>query len=82
MTNRTMLSRDELNEWLTKEIQKVEDLEGSSLTVQYLLNDPDVDECNWSGVVGQVGPNTTAEQLNFAAKLIVDRARALFDLAD
>jgi len=82
MANRKAVSRDALNKWLTDELQIVEDCDGSSLSVQYLLAVPDADGCNWSGVVARVGPKTTAEQLQPVAVRIADKARALFNLTE
>lgn len=82
MTQRKTVTREELDGWLTQEICKVEDCDGSRLSVQYLLAEPDADGCNWSGVTAQVGPNTTGEQIQPIMAKIADRARALFNLAE
>lgn len=82
MENRKAVTRAELDEWLTQEICKVEDCDGSRLAVQYLLVEPDANGCNWSGVIAHVGPNTTADAIQPIASRIVDRARSKFNLIE
>lgn len=78
---RKIVSRAELNDWLTNELCKVEDCEGSSLSVKYLLAEPDDEGCNWSGLSGRPGPHTSGEHMQPIMADIAGRARALFNLA-
>jgi hypothetical protein len=53
--NRELLTREELSERLTRKLQAVPDAEGSSISVQYSLREPDADGCNWDDIVLNVG---------------------------
>lgn len=79
---RKLMTRDELTDWLTAEIQKVPDCEETVLSVQYPLKEPDATGCNWSNVVIRVGPNITADQVRPAVDHLVERARAMFNLSE
>lgn len=78
--SRELLTFAELSGWLTAELQKAEDAAGSSIAVQYVLQEPDQDGCNWSDSVNlRVGPSASKEALApYVARLIHD-ARARFN---
>jgi hypothetical protein len=79
--SREIIDSNELNKWLTDELQKVEDCQGSILTFQYRLQTPDENGCNWSGAVVQPGPMTSAASISVAANEIVAMARSVFNLS-
>jgi hypothetical protein len=54
--NRELVTGDELNAILTREIREIEDLHDAKLTYQYLLREHDETGCNWSGAVLNPGP--------------------------
>ena len=80
-SERTLLTLNELSAWLTAELQKVPDAEGSAITVQYALREPDADGCNWSATVAlHVGPNASHEYLQPCVSQLVVVARKQFNV--
>ena len=47
-TERTFLTLQELSAWMTEHIQRFEDCEGTTVTVQYRYQTPDAHGVNWS----------------------------------
>ena len=81
--NRELLSLTQLSEWMTSELQKNEDCEGSTVRVQYKLQKPDADGCNWSdSVVFSPGPKVSKETLTGLVGDIVRAARVNFNVKD
>lgn len=84
MPSRTVLPRAEINRWMTEQLRSIADCAGSELKVGYRLQEPDETGCNWtSATPGFVtpGPDITSSAVVPIANEIVDRARALFNLA-
>ena len=79
---RALLTRAELSAWLTAELQKVPDAEGSEVTVQYTLREPDAAGCNWSEtVVLRVGQKASVEYLQPHVRHLVEVARTKFNVS-
>lgn len=82
MSTRKLISRAELDAWMTEKLSKHEDCAGSVLRVQYLLQTPDDSGCNWSGDCNlSVGPNSDARHIGSIAAAIVAEAQTQFNLA-
>lgn len=79
---REIITAKELNQYLTEQIRKIEDLKDAKLTFQYRLREPDETGCNWSGAVLRPGSRGSAEYGAPHALRIVERTRAMFNLAD
>ncbi len=80
-SERTLLTLSELSAWLTTELQKISDAEGSEITVQYALREPDADGCNWSDtVVLRVGKAASSEYLQPYVRQLVEVARKRFNV--
>lgn len=78
---RELVTKAELSAILTKELQAMPDAAGSKLSVQYALQEPDADGCNWSEtVIVSVGPKATAEYLTPLAAAIIRRARQRYNV--
>ena len=45
---RELKTREEISEWLNRELRKHPDCQGTRVSVQYELREPDADDCNWS----------------------------------
>jgi hypothetical protein len=77
---RQLVTRDELNDILTREIQKVTDLEDATLKAQYITAEPDEAGCNWSGALLNPGSKGS---VNYAAPYvnrIIRDARARYNI--
>jgi hypothetical protein len=80
---RRLVSKKQLSEILTSELHKIEDAEGSRITVQYSLREPDPDGCNWSdSVIVGVGPKASSEYLTPHVQRIVAAARREYNVTD
>lgn len=80
---RELLTKQELSNRLSSELQEVEDAEGSEIRVQYLLGEPDEDGCNWSdSIVLRLGPKATKEGLAPSVARIVAQARMKYNIKD
>lgn len=78
---RQLVTKAELSAILTKELQALPDAGGSRISVQYALQEPDADGCNWSEtVIVSVGPRATATYLTPLAAAIVRRARQRYNV--
>lgn len=83
MIMRKIVPRAELDAWLTEKLVTHEDCAGTALKVQYLLQNPDHNGCNWSGDCNlSVGPNSDARHIAPIAAAIIAEAQALFNLAN
>ncbi len=80
--NRQIVTREELNRYLTNEIRKIEDLEDARLEFQYVLQEPDEDGCNWSDAVLNPGSKGSPEYGAPYARVILQKARALFNVKE
>jgi hypothetical protein len=78
--DRALVTQEALNKYITQEIRKIEDLEDARLTVQYLLQEPDEDGCNWSGGILNPGSKGSARYGAPHATLVIERARALYNV--
>lgn len=80
---RKLLSLTQLSEWMTSELQKNEDCDGSTVRVQYKLQKPDADGCNWSdSVVFSPGPKASKETPTGLVGDIVRAARIRFNVRE
>ncbi|CAN7257378.1 hypothetical protein LJR130_001038 [Variovorax sp. LjRoot130] len=80
MTERKNVPRADIDAWMTQALQKVDDCEGSTLKVRYLLQQSD-EGCNWSEGLLSVGRGITVEQAWPIAHKIVEEARLRFNVA-
>ena len=78
---RTLVTRAELSELLTKELQSIEDAEGSIISVAYLYREPDSTGCNWSdNVTVNAGSKANGDYLAPYIAEIVARARQRYNI--
>jgi len=82
MGKRKLVTRAALNALLTERVQAIDDMQGTTISVSYLLTDPPEGSPNWADVVVQAGPSTTAEQAAAAAGRVVKDFQALYDVSD
>jgi len=81
MSNREIISREELSEWLTERVSGHVDCEGTKVTVQYKLKSPDSEGCNWSdSVIYNYGPNADNYILAGIVGTAVREARDKFNI--
>jgi len=80
--NRDLISRDELAQWLTQELQKVEDCEHCSVSGILLLQKPDDQGCNWSDSITVRSAGVPAEYFGDYLRPIIARARARFNVVE
>ena len=78
MNHKLNVTRGQLNELLTTELQQYSDAEGSKITIKRLFETPDPEGCNWSGIQVQAGPNTTKDIVESQAFLVESAARNLY----
>jgi hypothetical protein len=79
---RQIVTPEELNHYLTREIRKIEDLEDARLQFQYVLRDPDEGGCNWSGAILSPGSKGSPEYGAPYARVIVQKARTLYNIKE
>jgi hypothetical protein len=80
---RTLVTLEELSAWMTERVQAFEDCAGTTVTVQYRLQSPDKDGCNWSeNVVFNPGPNAAKETVLSHVGNLVREARGEFNVKD
>lgn len=78
---RSLVSIDELSAWITEQVQKHDDCEGTSVTVQYQLQQQDADGCNWSdALVTTLGPNASETSVFAILRDLVPQARTKFNV--
>lgn len=81
MSNKEIVSMEALSEWLTNYVASHEDCEGTTVTVQYKLQSPDDEGCNWSdSVVFNPGPNADKNSLPGIVGNAVRKARKKFNV--
>ena len=69
-----------LNDILTREIQKIEDLEDATLKCQHILAEPDDKGCNWSGPLLNPGSKGSFEYADPHVRRIIVSARARYNV--
>lgn len=79
---RQLVTREELNRILTREIRTITDLEDATLTFQYVLRELDETGCNWSGANLNPGSKGSPEYGAPYANKIVAEARACYNIKD
>ena len=80
---KTLVTLEELSAWMTERIQKFEDCDGTSVTVQYRLQTPDASGCNWSdNVFFTIGPNASKDLVLGHVGNLVREARNQFNVKD
>jgi hypothetical protein len=80
--DRELVTMAYLNTVLTDAINKIEGCHGTSIRVQYRLQAPDDDGCNWSETcVPIIGLHTTTDVVPHVNRLIAD-ARKRFNIQD
>lgn len=78
---RELLTLAKLSDWLTAELQRAEGAAGSSIAVQYMLQEPDQDGCNWSdSVILKVGMSASKETLAPYVVQLIQDARKRFNV--
>jgi len=78
MNHKLNVTRGQLSELLTTELQLYSDAEGSKITIKHLFETPDSEGCNWSGIQVQAGPNATKDIVESQAFLVESAARNLY----
>lgn len=71
---RELKTRHEISEWLTAELHKQRGCQETRVSVQYQLQEPDAEGCNWSRdlIINYGGDDSV---------LILERLRPLFEEA-
>jgi hypothetical protein len=78
---RKTLTKEEINEILTAEIQQNEDLEDAVLRLSYVLREPDSSGCNWSSDhYLNVGKNGSQSHAAPIARKIIEATRAKYNV--
>jgi len=78
---RELVTLSELSARLSDALQKVSDAAGSAISVQYKLQEPDEEGCNWSdSVILKIGPNTSREALVPYVTQLMQDARERFNV--
>ncbi len=81
MSNRKVITKDELSAWLTNYVALHEDCEGTTVNVQYKLQKPDPEGCNWSdSVIFNPGKNADKDTLTGIVGSAVREARDKFNI--
>lgn len=75
---RTLITKKELKDWLTKEIQKEDDCETCEFRGITALREPDEEGCNWSDTLYL---NQSGIPDSIVRKVVV-AARAKFNISD
>jgi hypothetical protein len=82
-TSRVIVTLDELSAQLTSQLQEVEGAAGSKIAVQYILQEPDANGCNWSDrIVLTVGPKSASEKLLPFVAQVVQAAQMRFNVKE
>ncbi len=82
MTERKIVSLEQLSNWLTEYVQAHEDCEGTTIRVQYKLQKPDSEGCNWSDTVTfNPGPSADKRLVTRIVGDAVREAREKFNVA-
>jgi len=81
---RTVVSAEQLDQYLTNELHKIPGFAGITVHAGYRLREPDADGCNWSGhavpLHGVRAP--PPEVIEATLRPIVRHARARFNLSE
>ena len=77
---RKLLSREELEYWLTAELRKFEECEGCEVRHVIPLRGPDKDGCNWSRTLTIRATGVPQNILNLAFSKVMAKARSKFNL--
>jgi hypothetical protein len=81
VSEREIVSMERLSKWLTDYVQANEDCEGTVVRVQYKLQSPDSEGCNWSdNVVLIPGPNADKNILTGIVGNAVQEAQDKFNV--
>lgn len=78
---RKLLTREELAEWMTAQLRKVEDCEECSVGPVNLLQQPDTDGCNWSDSLVVQSAGVPREHFGPHVAQIGAMAKAMFNIA-
>lgn len=79
---RTLVTSENLAEWMTAELRKVEDCGDCGVGDVNRLQQPDADGCNWSDSLTVRSGGVPLEYFRPHLEKIVARARAEFNLED
>ena len=77
---RSLLSREELESWLTAELRKFETCENCEVMAVMPLREPDEDGCNWSKTLTIRATGVPQDILNCAFSNVMAKARSKFNL--
>ena len=78
---RQLVPLEELSAWISDHVSQQDDCAGTTVSVQYTLQRPDDDGCNWSSsVVINLGPNATLRLVQVHLEAILPAARARFNV--
>jgi len=80
-TERTFLTLQELSAWMTEQIQKLDDCEGTTVTAQYRYQSPDAYGVNWwENVFFSPGPKASKDIVLGHVGNLVRQAREKFNI--
>ena len=79
---RSLVTLDDLSAWLTEQVSAMEDCEGTTVTVQYALREPDADGCNWSesNIVFNAGRHASRDAVFQHIANLIPEARRRFNV--
>lgn len=81
MPTKEILTLAALSARLSADLQKYENAAGSTITVQFILHEPDDEGCNWSdSVILKSGPKTTKKALAPRAAQLIKNARKRYEV--
>ena len=79
---REFKTRQEISDWLTQELRKFPGCEETTVSIQYELQGPDADGCNWSrDIVFNFGRNDSVVAKEHLRPLF-DEARRRFSVRE
>jgi hypothetical protein len=79
-TERKLVTRDELNDILTREIRQINELKDATLTANYILEEPDSTGCNWSGPHLVPGSSASFDYAAPHVQRIIASARSRYNI--
>lgn len=78
---RQEVTREELNEMLTRCVGEYRDCKGTEVSIKYELRETDEYGCNWSDSYNiRPGPKASVELLSPIVRQVVGEARTMFNL--
>ena len=80
---RELVTKEELGDILTSQLQNVDNCKGCSIKIRYLLKEPDSEGCNWSTDMNVVaGPDINGNDLAPHIDHLIREARAKYNIKE